>query len=87
MELSDDWEAFLSQKPIQKSKAVVAALTDAVIPDPSPIYVSTKTLILYLSQSRLDLWDLFWGLPILPYDTEGVGGQGGAGAEGEGEEG
>jgi hypothetical protein len=72
MELSDDWEAFLSQKPIQKAKAALID-HDAGIPEPSPIYVSTKTLILYLSRSRLDLREIFWGLPVLPYDTEATG--------------
>lgn len=70
MELSDDWEAFLSHQPLKKCAATVVGK----VPDSSPIYVSTKTYILYMSNGKLDLWEMFWGLPVIPYaePVEGV---------------
>lgn len=38
------------------------------------LYISTKSKIVYLSETEVDIYKIFWGLPILPYATpkEGV---------------
>jgi TATA-box binding protein (TBP) (component of TFIID and TFIIIB) len=69
MELFDDWETFLSRKPLKKC----AVTAEGEAPDPGFIYISTRTYIMYMSKNDLDLWELFWGLPILPYDTAAEG--------------
>ena len=68
-QLQDDWVAFLNHAPIHQGPSGV----DGAAPAPSPIYVSTKTFILFLSGEALDLPTIFWGLPIIEYDVETVG--------------
>jgi hypothetical protein len=36
-------------------------------PEPTPIYISTKTKIAYLNQFHVDIRKLFWEIPVLPY--------------------
>ena len=43
-----------------------------VIPKPSDIYISTQTKIAFLNQG-IDLKEIFWKLPIILYQTKGVG--------------
>ena len=40
----------------------------AECPEPSPLKVSTKTKIAYI-EPHLDVYDLFWKIPIVPYHT------------------
>jgi len=69
MDLLGDWEAFLHHRPLLESKATPSG----VKPEPSPIYISTKTIIAFLDQP-LELTPLFWAVAVLPYNTprEGV---------------
>lgn len=43
-----------------------------VIPKPSDIYISTQTKIAYFNQ-EINLSDLFWKVPIIPFQTKGNG--------------
>ena len=64
-----DWDAFMHHRPLQEAKATPSGKR----PDPSPIYISTKTIIAFLDR-HLELKPLFWAIPVLPYNTtrEGV---------------
>jgi hypothetical protein len=56
----------------RESVAENESLRDGVIPEPSPIYISTKSKIAYLN-GPIDL-NVFWHIPIVPYaiPVEGV---------------
>lgn len=62
------WEMFcmnpVEANSVSSSKEVPAK--SAVAPDPSPIYISTKTKIAYLN-SAIDLDKAFWGLELIDY--------------------
>ena len=45
---------------------------DTECPDPSPLKVSTKTKIAYIAP-LIDIYALFWKIPILPYHTPAQG--------------
>ena len=40
----------------------------AIAPEPLPLYISTKSIITYLN-TEVDINNIFWNLPILPYST------------------
>ena len=42
------------------------------IPKCGEIYISTKTKIIYLT-SEIDIYDIFWKIPIMSYDNQGEG--------------
>lgn len=69
MDLLGDWEAFKLHLPLLEVKAGPSGTK----PAPSPIYISTKTVIAFLDRP-LDLRPLFWAVDVLPYNTprEGV---------------
>lgn len=71
MDVNDEWSKFLCHDftPL----AEVAKVEKGVIPECSPIVISTKTKIIYLNQP-IDLFQLFWNLPMISYDDyqEGI---------------
>lgn len=68
MDLLTDWEEFMHHRPLLQ----VAAEPTGTKPVPSPIYISTKTIIAFLDRP-LDLRPLFWALEVLPYNTPRTG--------------
>jgi len=58
----------MHHRPLLESKAEPSGIK----PDPSPIYISTKTVIAFLDRP-LDLKPLFWAVAVLPYNTPRVG--------------
>jgi len=48
------------------------ALHNKEVPKPSPIYISTKTIISYIN-STINLYELFWQLPLLYYHEQREG--------------
>lgn len=68
MSLLGDWERFLNQVPLDKSVAEASG----GVPVPTPIYISTKTYIAFLTQ-RIDLKDVFWRLPVIRYTDPTTG--------------
>lgn len=73
MDLNDEWESFLNSndttiEPIQKIEPVQTLDN----PVSTNIYISTKTIIAYLS-SAIELKEIFWNLPIISYNTMETG--------------
>jgi hypothetical protein len=69
MDVNDEWSRFLNH---DYSHTAVAKVDKDVIPECSPIVISTKTKIIYLNQP-IELFSLFWNLPMITYDTYGEG--------------
>lgn len=66
MELDDEWEKFLNggttnDVPISKP----ADLGEA--PGCDDLYISTKTKLLYLNKTNIDVSNIFWNAPIVEY--------------------
>ena len=82
-DLNDDWENFLTCNdetfvdsevitnhdisPLDRSK-------EENIPKCSDLYISTKTVISYLNKDNIDIKNIFWEIPIIPYSElkEGI---------------
>ena len=68
-ELNEEWMKFqndityLNKKPSDKKNNINKKIE---MPKCSDIYISTQTKIAYLNQ-EIDLYDIFWKLPIIPY--------------------
>lgn len=69
MDVNDEWSRFLNH---DFSHTVAVKSEKATIPECSPIVISTKTKIIYLNQP-IELFSLFWNLPMIPYDSYGEG--------------
>ena len=71
MDVNDEWCRFLRDEPEELSSPIQSGA--GLTPECSPIVISTKTKIIYLNQP-IELFPLFWGLPMIPYDTyqEGI---------------
>ena len=68
MALSADWDSFLSNQPM----TVASAKAPPKMPEPSSIYISTKTVIAYLDRP-VDLTQVFWALAVVPYHVPTTG--------------
>ena len=71
-DIDTEWESFLETNEI--GETYVPRLEDtSEVPVADPLYISTKSLIKYLSNT-IDIIDLFWSIPILEYSepSEGV---------------
>ena len=76
MDVNDEWSRFIRDDKKNGSETVKESVTKPVVtvsPECSPIVISTKTKIIYLNQP-IELFPLFWGLPMILYDTyqEGI---------------
>jgi TATA-box binding protein (TBP) (component of TFIID and TFIIIB) len=71
MDLNEEWSNFLSDEVAYMQHVTVNPYT-GVEPSPSPLYISTHTIISYLNQS-IQLAEVFWNLPIIPYHVEQEG--------------
>ena len=74
--IDEAWEKFLNEEKEDKIKEELNTAKDTnleVIPNPSEIYISTKTVIAYFN-SNFDLYEIFWNIPIISYGDlrEGV---------------
>lgn len=66
-DIDDDWETFCdSDCNINDDKSPIQISSEENTPKCNNIYISTKTNISYLNQ-QIDLSDIFWKLPIMPY--------------------
>lgn len=68
MALSADWDSFLSNQPM----ATAMPKAPPSMPEPSSIYISTKTVIAYLDRP-VDLTKVFWALAVVPYHVTTTG--------------
>jgi hypothetical protein len=57
---------------IKTIDAIGAAVTEPLVPTCSPIYISTKTKILFLN-TPIDIKKVFWEIPIMPYASQCCG--------------
>lgn len=82
MDLENEWEDFLMDD-FSNEERENTLITDKKeiehqellnCPEPTNIYISTKSKITYLTKSTINLCDLFWKIPIIPYNkaTNGV---------------
>jgi len=87
MDVNDEWTRFLKDDYLQTNTYSKTCDTKekmripieckdsepGLSPDCSPIVISTKTKIIYLNQP-IELFPLFWGLPMILYDSyqEGI---------------
>jgi len=71
LETDDAWENFKNNNfDIIQSEILPIETKDLIIPKPSDIYISTKTMIGYLNQP-INLQEVFWEIPVKPYQTMG----------------
>lgn len=73
MELDDEWENFLNGGTI--NAAPITKPSDwGEAPECDDLYISTKTKLLYLNQTNIDVSNIFWNVPIVEYwkPLEGV---------------
>ena len=71
--VDDEWEAFLNDDGTMSSDEEVDKLAPVDASHPptcGDIYISTKTKITYLNINNIDIAELFWSIPIMPYTTE-----------------
>ena len=80
MSIDDEWNDFLENcnddniiQPIKSENTVQTTRLDQNELQPSDLYISTKTEILYLSK-EIDLGEVFWKIPLINYDEpiEGI---------------
>ncbi len=76
LSVDDAWENFINDAPVNNTdheeKEQNEVIEDEDIPKCSDIYISTQTKIAYLNRP-IDLNEVFWQIPVLPYQDEGVG--------------
>jgi TATA-box binding protein (TBP) (component of TFIID and TFIIIB) len=77
MSLDDEWNSFLNNNFINskndKENEKIIADTNKIIPKASEIYISTKTKIVYLTIKKLDIYNLFWNINIINYNSQNEG--------------
>lgn len=86
MDINDEWKMFLSSSDIKDNdRKYKRQENDQVsIPTPTPLYISTKTNIAFLKQTKesstnaendnenkkeIDILLLFWDVPVIPYEA------------------
>jgi TATA-box binding protein (TBP) (component of TFIID and TFIIIB) len=75
--MDDAWEKFINFGITEDSKFEEPMIREPIetneIPECTPIFISTKTKIIYLNVN-IDLNELFWKLPMIEYDSfeEGI---------------
>ena len=84
--LNDEWAKFLNNydadsnaeytslpaaKPIQET---IYNTSSTIEPRCDDLYISTKTMLLYLNQTNIDVARIFWSLPVVEYwkPVEGI---------------
>lgn len=72
-DLDAAWESFSNAHISGAAAFPEVRRLDGAAPEPTPIYISTKTKISYLN-SPIDLANVFWETPVIPYHEprEGV---------------
>jgi len=66
--LEDDWETFMNSGEIDNISRNSDEQQNENIPKASDLYISTKTKIVYMSNT-IELNDLFWNINIMPYNN------------------
>ena len=63
-DIDNAWEKFLDKGNIESID--ISKKITTYIPKGTPLYISTKTMISFLSHP-ISLFDIFWKIPIIPY--------------------
>jgi hypothetical protein len=81
-DLDNEWESFINNYdkecdnpfPQAAKSAPICANVGNITPECDSLYISTKTMLLYLNQSNIDVTSIFWKLPIVEYwkPVEGI---------------
>ena len=75
--VDDEWEAFLNDDgTVSETETDDDELSPIDMENPpkcGDIYISTKTKITYLNIKNIDIAELFWAIPIMPYTKESNG--------------
>lgn len=73
MDLDDEWEAFLvNDGENDVNVDIESAKIKSVCPEPSELYISTKTEIAFLN-NEINLQDKFWNIELIDYDSQQCG--------------
>ena len=74
MELDNEWEKFLNGGEINDADDDDNSDELGDAPNCEDLYISTKTKLLYLNQSNIDVAHIFWSVPVVEYwkPDEGV---------------
>jgi TATA-box binding protein (TBP) (component of TFIID and TFIIIB) len=76
--LEEAWDEFMKSGDITVTNTRIDDIDEKLItlnneiPNPSELYISTKTKIIFLN-SNVELGELFWKIPIISYNTKGNG--------------
>ena len=67
--VNDEWEKFMETGGYNNNDVVEQDKTKVNTPKCGDIYISTKTKIVYLNKTNIDLTDIFWKIEIMDYGT------------------
>ena len=79
MSLDEEWSNFLDNineiKETERDNLSYdkVEIDRSKVPKCTDIYISTKTKIIYLSKELLDIYSVFWEIPIIDYDKQEEG--------------
>ena len=80
MSLNDEWSYFLQNNTIETNKSDSnidnfnkLSISKNIIPEASDIYISTKTKIVYLNVNTIDIYNIFWKIKIINYNSQNEG--------------
>ena len=76
MSIDEEWSNFLCNMEGNNrldKKILLEETQDELIPKCSDIYISTKTKIIYLNEDLLDIYSIFWKIPVINYDLQNEG--------------
>ena len=80
MSLNDEWSYFLQNNTIETNKSdsnidnfSKLSISKNIIPEASDIYISTKTKIVYLNVNTIDIYNVFWKIKIINYNSQDEG--------------
>ena len=79
-ELDDEWLKFADdddEDDLEETQVEIdvdaKSRDQKTAPEPSDIYISTKTEIAFLNITNINLYDVFWKIPLINYDTPSAG--------------
>ena len=72
-ELDDEWLNFEEHDNLEEEEISTdseTSQTNDIVPEPSDIYISTKTEIAFLNITEINLNSVFWNIPLINYDSQ-----------------
>ena len=72
-DLDDEWLNFEEDDDIVDEEISAESETSQnndIVPEPSDIYISTKTEIAFLNITKINLNSTFWNIPLIDYDSQ-----------------